>query len=408
MKLYNTIKWPDKVIKYFWPIANYNHWRFTKTNSIWILYTGIPTEEQQFILERIKEGNLQSWIIYMKTWKGKTHIIFQLLELYPVSTLILCHNIKVAHETKEKLIWFTTVKEQEISLLTSKSSDKEIKKITITTHKNFKDNYEKFQKNFTQIIYDECDINISFPNRANAGHCMSNCIIMSDCDIIWGLTGTPYRDNLGAKPLTQLFGEVITQPDQANNWYHMIPAIIQIHNPTPFYTWNTWSELIKCMAEDEKRKEAQIRVILDNHRKCSLVLFDSRYECDVFEEELQIHTDDKVPIIKMYGGQWRRETEANAKLLSESNSYIIVWTTDMMWRWVDIPAIDTIFMYSSVKFKWTIVQAVGRCLRKTDEEKTPVVVDWCDIPLLNKQMRERTKAYKLEYWKDVLISKIKL
>jgi predicted helicase len=110
----------------------------------------------------------------------------------------------------------------------------------------------------------------------------------------------------------------------------------------------------------------------------------------------------------MYGGMNKRDTEKASVLLRESSSYIIVWTSDMMWRWVDIPSIDTIFFYCALKFKWTIVQAVGRCLRKTEDDKAPVVVDWCDVPLLNKQMRERVKAYRLEYWKDVLISKIKI
>ena len=34
-------------------------------------------------------------------------------------------------------------------------------------------------------------------------------------------------------------------------------------------------------------------------------------------------------------------------------------------------------------------------------------MDWCDIPLLAKQMRERTKSYKQEYGDTVSITKIK-
>ena len=390
----------------YWPIANHNHGsNIPKTISV--SYKGTATDEQAYVINKIEEESLCSGIIYMKTGKGKTHIIFMLMQLFQCSTLILCHNIKVAHETKEKLIWFTSVQDKDISLLTSKSSDKGIKKITITTHKNFKDNYPLFQGNFTQIIYDECDVNISFPDRNNRGHCMTNCIILSDADIIRGLTWTPYRDNLGSEPLEALFWKIITMPDQLWNWYNMIPDINQVLYPSKPYIRNTRSELVKEMSDDTKRREAQINQIKINHRKYSLVLFDSRYECDIFEEELQKHIVKSISIIKIYWWLSSREAAEKWSLLSKSNSYIIVGTTDMMWRWIDIPSIDTIFMYSALKFKWTIVQAVGRCLRMEEWKLAPVIVDWCDVPLLNKQMRERTKSYKQEYWQDVLITKTK-
>lgn len=161
------------------------------------------------------------------------------------------------------------------------------------------------------------------------------------------------------------------------------------------------------MADNAERQEEQIKQILKNHRRYSLVLFDSRYECDLFETRLKEHTE-WTTIIKMYWWMSKRDTEDNEVLLRESNSYIIVGTTDMMGRWVDIPNIDMIFFYCALKFKWTIVQAVGRCLRVAEGKHAPVIIDWCDVPLLNKQMRERVKSYKLEYGKDILIQKIKI
>lgn len=391
----------------FWPIANYNHGSVLNATTNRRTYKWTPTDEQYYIINNISTNSLRSGIVYMKTGRWKTHIIFNLLEMFPVSTLILCHNIKVAHETKEKLLQFCNIKEQEISLITSKSNDRETKEVTITTHKNFKDNFQIFQGKFKQIIYDECDVNISFPDRKNKGNCMVASIIMSDADIIWWLTWTPYRDNTAPDILTKLFGELIFQPDQENNWYNMIPDIIQIKHPAKPYLWSTWWELIKLMWEDEERREHQQDTIYKYHRQCSLVLFDSRAEVDTLFESLSRRAADATTIIKMYWWMSVRETRESEQLLRESKNYIIVWTTDMMGRGVDIPSIDTIFMYSALKFKWTIVQAVWRCLRKSEDNKSPIVVDWCDIPLLAKQMRERTKSYKQEYGDTVSITKIK-
>jgi len=108
----------------------------------------------------------------------------------------------------------------------------------------------------------------------------------------------------------------------------MLPSIQQILYPSKIYEWNTWSELIKQMAEDVERREEQIKQISKYHRRCSLVLFDSRIECDLFEEELKKKyaddTSSDVSIIKMYGGMNKRDTEKASVLLRESSSYIIV------------------------------------------------------------------------------------
>jgi superfamily II DNA or RNA helicase len=50
--------------------------------------------------------------------------------------------------------------------------------------------------------------------------------------------------------------------------------------------------------------------------------------------------------------------------------FTIVWTIDKMGRGVDIPPIDTLFMFSPVRFRWTVVQAVGRALRKYPGKRT--------------------------------------
>lgn len=135
-----------------------------------LLDTTPPTDEQrleqQYIRDTITSSNHFCGVVNMKTGRGKTHIIFWLIEHFKCSTLILCHNIKQAHETYKKLREFSNITESDISLLTSKSKETETKTVTITTHSNFVGNFkEKFKDKFKQIIYDECDYNLSFPAR---------------------------------------------------------------------------------------------------------------------------------------------------------------------------------------------------------------------------------------------------
>jgi superfamily II DNA or RNA helicase len=85
---------------------------------------------------------------------------------------------------------------------------------------------------------------------------------------------------------------------------------------------------------------------------------------------------------------------------------MIVGTIDMMGRGIDIPEIDTVFLFAPVKFEWTVVQAIWRALRSTPNKPEVKVYDWLDLPLLTKQATARRAAYKQEYWADVLIDKL--
>jgi superfamily II DNA or RNA helicase len=68
-----------------------------------------------------------------------------------------------------------------------------------------------------------------------------------------------------------------------------------------------------------------------------------------------------------------------------------------MGRGVDIPPIDTVFLYSPVHFRGTVVQAVGRALRKFPSKVDVMIYDWCDMPILKKQQQGRLKDYSAEY-----------
>jgi superfamily II DNA or RNA helicase len=80
----------------------------------------------------------------------------------------------------------------------------------------------------------------------------------------------------------------------------------------------------------------------------------------------------------------------------------------MMGRGIDIPEIDTVFLFAPVKFEWTVVQAIGRALRSMPNKPEVKVYDWLDLPLLTKQAASRRAAYKKEYWDNVLIDKLSI
>lgn len=353
----------------------------------------------------------------MKTARGKTIIVARLISHFNTSTLILCHNIRNAHRTAEKIRELCQEDKQRVACITSKSKESDVKEITVTTHTWFVQNYEKYKGKFSQIIYDECDYNLSFPSGSTFDGCMSSCIINSDCNIIWGLTWTPYKDILWQRPIATLFGAPIQMPDQENNGYNIIPHIKQIvYSKAYWYVRTTRSELRQQMVNDQQRHDTQIKSIQDNLGKYNIVLVEQVEEAKwIYEDLKNKYKELWIPVILFHWQLKVRELREQQELFAASRPqanaqgttpYIIIGTIDMVWRWEDIPELDTIFFFAPVKFKGNVVQAVGRWLRVVPGKWEVVVYDWLDMPLLKKQATEREKTYKIEYWEDVLIDKV--
>jgi superfamily II DNA or RNA helicase len=77
---------------------------------------------------------------------------------------------------------------------------------------------------------------------------------------------------------------------------------------------------------------------------------------------------------------------------------IIFWTIQKIGVGVDIPFIDTIFLTSAIKFKATVIQAIGRWLRKYKDKKDVLVGIWNDMEIYKYQRPQKIKAIKEEYW----------
>ena len=369
---------------------------------------GTLTEEQQYIIWDIQVHNRLNWTIMMKTGRGKTHIIIKLLERFHTPTLILCHSLETVQGMADSIIKYSNIKETDIGIITSKKKLNVDAPIVVTTHAGFQKNWESFSWKYPQIIYDECDYNLSFPYRVDYEHCMSTALIMSDAEVIRWLSWTPYRDASGDKAITWIFWDIIAMPGQDQNWYNIIPEIrYHRYNQCYWYIFESRHELRDQIMEDETRTEAQIKYIKENVRDYNLVLMKNISETERMFEKLKWELKNVVLV------HWQLKTKELREELAKIERYTrydqpftIVATIDKFGRWVDIPVIDTLFLLSPIKFQWTVVQSVWRALRNHPGKDDVIIFDWQDYPLLKKQAMERVRAYKKEYGKDVLLSEV--
>ena len=330
------------------------------------------------------------WVIHMGTWRGKSWVIYNAICEKRVKTLILCHNIQTADTMYEGIIKNTTIPKEMVWLVHSKSKHPRTGIIDVMTHASFVKNFKQLTNTYWMICYDECDYNLSFPVR-NDYDCMVWALIYLSPKYLYGFTGTPYRAEGGVEVLNRIFGEVWTYSDE----YNYTPNITQVfYKYTWTYDFETFWELMQRLNECEDRKKKQIQIYDKYKRKWNLVLTKSVKE----SEEI----NKLIPWSILLNGMLKgKELENNMTLVNNAIDgnlgFTIVGTIDKMGRGVDIPPIDTLFMFSPVRFRWTVVQAVGRALRKYPGKSDVIILDWCDMPLLKKQQKERLKDYQNEY-----------
>ena len=339
-------------------------------------------KEQEQILNNIDFEGLRTGLVNMKTARWKGNVIIKLVEHFQEKTLILVHNIKTLNELKKKFQDFSNT-----TPWVYYSKKKEIKEITITTHSSFVKKIDEFAGKFGVLIYDEADRNNSDKMR--------KAIIKSDVEGLFWLTWTPYRQELDTDDLTMIFWPLLKVEWQDNNWYNILPKILRYEAQSPICSYEHFRQLYEQLMEDTDRTEKQIELLefTMKKRKLWLVLVERKVECDKY---CNILLEKWINACIINWNTKEKEDEDNIDRLVKEG-WVIVATSDKMGRWVDIPAIDTIYIFYPNKFQWDIVQAVWRWLRVYEWKKDVIVYDWIDVPILQHQWRERLRSYRKEY-----------
>lgn len=388
IKLYIEEKW-----QYLFPIGRFNKLLTSDPFSLcefeWVFpnfkYEWTATDEQQEILDKIKD-NRRTGLIVMKTWRWKSHIIMQIVNHFRESVIILTHNLATLKEMKEKFKEVCWVDIGEYHWW-----KKNLQPITVCTHQSFmkKFNEIKTALNFQQVIFDEADSSTSTK--------MLNALIKFDPSSLFWLTGTPKRNELDGEDLQLLYGKMLKCEGQKNNWYNIIPNIERIKYSTSVYSYENNHDMREQLAAETNRIEKQRLFIIEK-----IVFWDIKYwlllvdrkelESEMYYSILSEH----INCVLINWDTKRIDDEAWIKFIEE-NWGLIIGTLKKMWRWVDIPFIDWIFVFFPNRFHSLVIQAVGRWLRKHDWKKGTTVYDWIDQPIWNSAAADRMKSYRQEY-----------
>lgn len=399
--------------------------------TLWLIQNELPEDVkikfseniaiQEKVIERIKDRNEKShyrcWLIKLTTWKGKSHVIMDIAEYYQTPTLILVHNVKTLWEMVEKFKNFTNITPTQYG-----GWKKNLSNITIMTKKSFALDYDKIDINFWLVLIDEAPIWF----QKNFWQALNIFFHRKEWIALYWLSGTPQSITLDQCDLEVYFWKTIEISWQANNWYNIIPSFeMYDYVNTSRYEFENTAEMRTAIWDDHIRFDKQCEILpkLIDSWNCLLILSDRKFEVDRFYNSLQHwgifynnflnRMSHDTLVFTMTWDTKNKDDDENIleakRMIKLWKKVIIIWTIQKIGVGVDIPFIDTIFLASAIKFRSTVIQAIGRALRKFEGKDSVLVWIWNDIPILNKQKIEKIKTITTEYGinkKDILVIKV--
>ena len=151
------------------------------------------------------------------------------------------------------------------------------------------------------------------------------------------------------------------------------------------------------MWEDSHRRKEQQKVVVSKlSKKCSLILCDRIAEINEWEKHFDIYDEYNLIIITGETKVSDDKLQLEEALVSDK-PIIIVGSIQKCSTWFDYPIIDNVFIFSAIKFENTVIQSIGRSLRKSPWKTGSHIHVWND-KILDKQRIQKQAAIMTEYW----------
>lgn len=352
--------------------------------------------EQDYVLSEVMKQD--TGLIVMKTARWKSHVVMRITNNFQGKTLVVCHNQKTLKEMQASF-----KKNMDYEVWLYYANKKDIKDITVTTKQSLTQNIEKFVGKFSVVLIDEADQWLGWKQKPKGNAIsMISVLCLIDCDRLYGLTGTPDREDMNQQDLELLYGKTIRLVGQKNNWYNYIPEIKQyIYTSETAFSYENIEDARQQIIGDDIRFYLQSQLIIREYNKDSfnygIIMLDRvEQEANYYYNKF-IEKNPEINTGLITGKTKEKDDDILIEKMKADGKGIIFCTKGKMGRGVDIPLLDCIFMYFPGNLPSSVIQAVGRILRIYWEKK-PIVFDWHDnYGMFKHQGKRRIASYKKEY-----------
>lgn len=352
-----------------------------KSFDIDINFKGELRNEQipitNYITEQYELNNKQiNGILKAKPGFGKTVCATYLTSYFKKKTLIILNNSKLVEQWVSAYLKFTDITEDDIGYIIGKEFNP--KKITITmvqtlvskVKNNIGENYKKIRDaGFDLVFFDET-------HKTSAGPKFAQASLLLNTPNIIGLSATPYGDDLHRFFMKNIIGDVIYEfteyDDIPEVWFinyksglgkQFFWKIAKINDYVKrigfynniIYQSNTYLDIINKLT----------RKLLKSNRK-TIIIVSTIKQLQTIIEYLK---DNNINARPLYSKE---------QYIDKENDNVIVATYKLASHGFDYSELSCLILATPLKGKVSLIQTIGRILRKHDNKQKPLVFDLID------------------------------
>ncbi len=336
-------------------------------------------------------------LIELQPGVGKTVISIKVISDLKKKTIIFTHRDSLVHQWKNRLLEFTNLNEDDISVLTSKSFKKDLEKpIIISTVQTFLSLIKRKYEEFVISLY-KANIGISISDEV---HTSVGAPTFSECSLYipslrnYGLSATPYRSDGNSDIINFHLGETFSENDSSGTmkckiYFILFKCGVDLPNKKRYFYFAGTFQKSRYLNGIAKSK-----ILID---LCTQILkrtYSDNRNIILVSERIKF-LDEMMKIEDIL-------EEDKGKFIAGSKNEIlkkkIVFSTPGKIRdGVDIPEKDCLIMTSPIS---NISQIAGRVTRIYKDKKMPIIFDMVDIgsPPIRKTMLKRNDFYNDKGW----------
>lgn len=358
-------------------------WKDTEFNpkEIDINFIGELRSEQIPIMNALTDiykdqGNKINGILKAKPGFGKTVCASFLTASFKKKTLIILDNSKLVTQWTDAYLKFTNLKEDDIGFIIG--SEFNPKPVTITmvqtlvskVRSNIKDFYVKMRNaGFDLVFYDETHKTSSGPKFALAS-------LFLNTDNVIGLTATPYGDQLHSFFMKNIIGEILYEFTEYDN----TPDVYFVNYKSGLAKQYFW-RLVK--SSDYIKRIGFYNSIIHNSKvyleillKLTKKLIESKRKTIII-----VSTIDQLQTIVQYLREYDIEPRplySQEQFVDKENDNVIVATYKLASHGFDYSELSCLILATPLRGKTSLIQTIGRVLRKHEGKKNPLIFDLID------------------------------
>ena len=371
-----------------------------KGENINLKFTGKLRQNQieimnEFMPKFFKE---KGGILNLKTGLGKTALALYLISKIQKKTLVVVHKEFLMNQWRDRINKF--LPDAKVGIIQSKKVIVENCDIVIGMLQSIS------LRNYDKNIFEGFGFTVLDEIHNFGSEVYSQAFPKISAELNLGLSATLKRKDNMEKILLWSIGFAFTPNNKNNKGFGAVKCLNVLFNDSEnqvtYYNYNgniNYPKMINKLSESQKRKELIIKFIKKlclNKRKI-LVLSERRNQLNELKKSLDFI---KIESGMCVGGVKQKELDENVK------KQVLLATYSYVQEAFDVQMLNTIILATP---KSDVVQAIGRILRQTEEQRThiPLIVDIVDnTERMKKKYNTRKKYYKqnnfdiIDYEKD--------